>query len=188
MKPLSNAIGEIDDSKLPLLSRPDTASGKLQRICLELLREHRRDGDDGIPTNNRFLNYELMQRGVIIKSNEKGKRRGDQNMHDALTHLRETGIVPWLWLEDVSRTPNFNPSWDSLSEWATTSVEWVRLNPWGKRAPRVLTESRAVAGVLKNLADEFRVDVFPTGGQCGGYLRTVVAQQLQPGDRRILRR
>ena len=98
-------------------------------------------------------------------------------------HLRETGIVPWPWLNDVSREPNFNPSWDSLSEWATTAVEWVRLNPWGKRPPKVLTESRAVAGVLRNLADEFRVHVFPTGGQCGGYLRTVIAPQLKPGDR-----
>lgn len=181
-KPLSNGIGEIDASKLHLLSGPDTKSGKLQRICFELLREHRRDGDEGIPTNSRFLNYELMQRGVIIKSSEKGKRRGDQNTHDALTHLRENGIVPWLWLTDESRTPNYNPSWDSLSEWATTSVEWIRLNPWGRRPPRVLTESRAVAGVLRNLAGEFRVHVFPTGGQCGGYLRTVIAPQLQPGD------
>jgi hypothetical protein len=176
-------IGEIDESKLDLMSSPDCARGKLQRICLDLLREHRAQGDDGLPTNNRFLGYELMQRRVIKKQNEKGKRRGDQNMHEALTHLRETEIVPWLWLDDESRRPIFNSSWNSLSEWATTAVRWVRLNPWGGRPPRVITESRAVAGVLRNLADQYRVHVFPTGGQCGGWLRTVVAPQLQPGDR-----
>src|SRR5262249_16771837 len=117
---------------------------------------------EGIPTNNRFLGYELMQRGVIQKINEKGKRRGDQNMHEALMHLRETGIVPWLWLDDESRTPIFNPSWNSSAEWGMTMVHVVRLNPWGRRPPNVLTESHAVAGVLKNLSDQYCVNVFPT--------------------------
>ena len=37
------------------LSSPDSARGKLQRICLELLREHEAQGEDGLPTNIRFL-------------------------------------------------------------------------------------------------------------------------------------
>ena len=176
-------IGEIDENKLDLMSSADCARGQLQRICLKLLREHREHGDDGLPTNNRYLAYELMQRGTIVKHNDKGKRRGDQNMHEALTHLREVGIVPWLWLDDESRTPIFNPSWDSLTEWATTAVEWVRLNPWEGRPPKVLTESRAVAGVLRNLSDQYCFNVFPTGGQCGGILHTVIAPELLPGDR-----
>jgi hypothetical protein len=176
-------IGEIDEDKLDLMSSPNCARGQLQRVCLKLLREHREQEEDGLPTNNRFLAYELMQRRVIKKQNEKGKRRGDQNMHEALTHLRETGIIPWAWLDDESRTPNFNTSWDSLKDWATTAVRWVRLNPWGGRAPRVITESRAVAGVLRNLAEQYCFHVFPIGGQCGSWLRTVVAQHLEPNDR-----
>jgi len=176
-------IGEIDEDKLDLMSSSDSATGKLQRICLELLREHRKDGDDGIPTNSRFLAYELIQRSVIVKHNDKGKRRGDQNMHDALTHLRAKGIVPWLWLNDESRVINFNTSWDSVAEWATTMVKHVRLNPWRGRAPKVITESRAVAGVLGNLADQYCVHVVPTGGQCGGWLHTDAAPLLSVGDR-----
>jgi hypothetical protein len=176
-------IGEIDENKLDLMSSTECARGQLQRICLKLLREHREQEEDGLSTNNRFLAYELIQRSIIVKSSEKGKRRGDQNMHEALTHLRETGIVPWLWLDDESRIPIFNSSWDNLKEWATTAVRWVRLNPWSGRPPKVITESRAVAGVLRNLADQYRFDVFPTGGQCGGWLRTVVAPLLVPGDR-----
>lgn len=38
------------------LSAPDTKAGRLQRACLELLREHERDG--ALPTNGRFLFYE----------------------------------------------------------------------------------------------------------------------------------
>jgi hypothetical protein len=55
------------------LSSPDSACGKLQRICLELLREHGQQGEDGLPTNARFLAYELIQRGVLKKQNEKGR-------------------------------------------------------------------------------------------------------------------
>jgi hypothetical protein len=42
-------IGEIDESKLDLMSSADCARGQLQRICLKLLREHRERGDDGLP-------------------------------------------------------------------------------------------------------------------------------------------
>jgi hypothetical protein len=176
-------LGEINERKLDLMSSPNCARGKLQRICLKLLREHREQGDDGLPTNNRFLAYELMQRRVIKKQNEKGKRRGDQNMHEALMHLRETGIIPWSWLDDESRKIIFNPCWDNLKDWAMTMVRYARLNPWGGRPPRTLTESRAVAGILKNLSDDYRFPVIPTGGQCGGFLRTDVAPLLRPGDR-----
>jgi hypothetical protein len=53
-----------------LLSAPDTKAGRLQRACLELLREHQRNG--AIPTNGRFLFYELEQRGVIPANSTNG--------------------------------------------------------------------------------------------------------------------
>src|SRR5215470_6920044 len=48
------------------LSAPDSKAGKLQRACLALLQEHEREGM--IPTNGRFLFYELEQRGVVPKA------------------------------------------------------------------------------------------------------------------------
>jgi hypothetical protein len=45
------------------LSPPDTNAGKLQRACLELLRERERAGT--IPANVTFLFYELEQRGIV---------------------------------------------------------------------------------------------------------------------------
>jgi hypothetical protein len=47
------------------LSAPDTKAGKIQRACLELLREHQRAGT--LPTNVRFLFYKLEQRGFVPK-------------------------------------------------------------------------------------------------------------------------
>ena len=47
----------------------------------------------------------------------------------------------------------------------------------------ILTESRSLAGVLRNIAREFRVRIASTNGQVGGFLRTDVAPMLWPGAR-----
>jgi hypothetical protein len=92
-----------------MLSAPDSKAGVLQRACLELLREHHRKGD--IPTNGRFLFYELEQRGTIPKkydeinpkTGNKFARMPLQDVSVATMHLRESGLVPWSWIEDESR-------------------------------------------------------------------------------------
>ena len=48
-----------------LLSAPDAKNGRLQRACLKLLKEHKANGS--LPTNGRFLFYELEQAGVVPK-------------------------------------------------------------------------------------------------------------------------
>jgi hypothetical protein len=173
----------LNRAEIAGLSSPDSARGKLQRICLELLREHEAQGEDGLPTNNRFLAYELIQRGVLKKTNDDGARRGDQNLHEALTHLRQAGIVPWKWINDETRSLSDYTGYRSIMEWATTSVEYVRIDPWAGRAPMVLTESRSLSGVLHKLADRYAVKLAATNGQVGGFLHTDIAPQLEPGDR-----
>jgi hypothetical protein len=168
----------IDD----LLSAPNSASGKLQRIVLELLREHEQQGEDGLPTNARFLGYELIQRGILSKE-KKGARRGDQDLHEALTRLRETRIIPWWWITDETRSLLNYTGWPRLADWATTMVEYIRIDPWRGRAPLVLTESRSLSGVLDKLARRYAIKLAATNGQCGGFLHTDIAPILKPGDR-----
>jgi hypothetical protein len=52
----------------------------LRKALLELLAEHERDG--AIPTNGRFLYYELIARGVISKERQ-GARRPDQDANES---------------------------------------------------------------------------------------------------------
>ena len=71
------------------LSSPNTKAGRLQRACLELLHEHERNGD--IPTNGRFLFYELEQRGVIPKKYDnlvKNATAGCQRRDDVFARAR----------------------------------------------------------------------------------------------------
>jgi hypothetical protein len=97
-------------NKQQSLSPPHTKAGKLQRACLELLREHKRNDD--IPTNGHFLFYELEQRGVIPKNydgvnpktGQKWARTPLQDVSVALMHLREHGLIPWHWIEDETRS------------------------------------------------------------------------------------
>jgi len=88
------------------LSGPESKAGRLQRACLELLRQHEREGT--IPTNVTFLFYELEQQGVIPKAyrdgnGDKRARTPRQDISDATMRLRELGLVPWWWLEDETR-------------------------------------------------------------------------------------
>ena len=74
----------------PDLSPPESKIGALRAILLALLGEHERDG--ALPTSARFLYYELVQRGQLSKE-RTGARRPDQNLHDALTDIREDGRI-----------------------------------------------------------------------------------------------
>jgi hypothetical protein len=121
------------------LSAAHTKKGRLQRACLELIQQHAADG--AIPTNGRFLFYELEQAGVIPKqyldaNGRKLARQPAADISDALTHLREGGLVPWEWIIDELRHIN---DWEFASSvYARTS--WRRRNTrasiCGARSPR----------------------------------------------------
>jgi hypothetical protein len=163
-----------------------TKSGKLRKIAFDLLQEHARAGEDGLPTNARFLFYELVQRGVLKKKPDhaaKAGRRADQDLHDALTYLREKGFVPWDWIEDETRSLDDYTGWSTIKAWGVASVEYIRLDPWRGSAPMILTESRAVRGALRKLADRYAVRLAPTGGQVAGLLHNKIAPVLEVGDR-----
>jgi len=156
--------------------------GALRDLLFDLLQEHDRDGMT--PTNARFLFYELVQRGELSKE-RKGARRPDQDLHDALTDLREDGRIPWDWIVDETRSLDDYTGYASVKQGALSKLPYIGLDPWRGCAPLVLTESRSLAGVLRSVAGEYRVRIAATNGQCGGFLRTEIAPRLQPDDRII---
>jgi hypothetical protein len=166
-----------------MLFNSNTAIGKLRRVVFDLLKEHEAAGDDGLPTNARFLVYELIQRLVIAKhGKQKGARRTDQNVHDALTDLREAGLVPWDWIVDETRSLDDYTGWPTIKEAAMSSARYARLDPWKGRKRLLLMESRSLAGVTRKLARQYRAMIAATNGQVGGFLHTDIAPILKPGD------
>jgi hypothetical protein len=152
----------------------------LRDLVVALLQEHARDGT--IPTNARFLFYELVQRSQISKE-RTGARRSDQNLHDALTDVREDGRIPWNWIVDETRPLEDYTGYPTILEGVLAMLPYIMLDPWRGEAPMQLTESRSLAGVLRDLVREYRARIASINGQCGGFLRTDIAPQLRPGDR-----
>jgi hypothetical protein len=171
------------------LSAPETKSGRLQRACLELLREHERD--DALPTNGKFVFYEAEQRSVVPKHylDEHGRKRARQPLQDitdALTYLRERGIIPWWWIEDASRTLDVWRFAASVYEYAIEAVERARIDLWkGKPPPLYLFETRAAWGVCRDLFSDYLVPNAPSGGQCKGFLVNEIAPLLEGNNRDV---
>ena len=121
------------------LSAAHTAKGRLQRELMTRLDVHERDGM--LPTSGRFLFYELVQAGIVPKA-ATSVRRADQNTIDALTHLREAGLVPWDWIEDETRSLDGFATAPSVAEYVADAVRYASLDRWdGRPAPLILCES-----------------------------------------------
>src|SRR5262245_61361104 len=109
----------------------------LRALVLDLLREHETDG--ALPTSARFLFYELVQRRHLSKE-KNGARRPDQNLHDALTDVRESGQVPWNWIVDETRSLDDFTGSTSIKQGITDTLPYITLCPWHGNAPMILTE------------------------------------------------
>jgi len=172
------------------LSAPDSKAGKLQRACLALLQEHEREGM--IPTNGRFLFYELEQRGVVPKAyrDASGKERARtpaQDISDATMRLRELGLVPWWWIEDESRDVRVPRYAARVYEYVVETVPLARIDCWGgELPPLIICEARATRGVLERITDEYRCPITATGGQCGGHIVNEIVPLLADNKRKAL--
>jgi hypothetical protein len=164
------------------LSPVDTNKGRLQREYLGRLHAHERQ-PDGLPTSVRFIFYEFVKDGLVAKD-KKGGRRPDQDIQEAIFHLREKGIVPWDWIADETRQLHEWQYAPCVADYVADAVDRARIDLWaGERPPMVLTESRSLGGVLRNLAYQHLAPIAATNGQVGGFLRTDVAPALIPGQR-----
>jgi hypothetical protein len=97
--------------------------------------------------------------------------------------LRERGLVPWDHIVDETRTV------EDFTGSATVAQDWLAylpnacVDPWRGQVPFILTESRSLAGVLREMCSDYRIRFAPTNGQVGGFLHTKVAPLLRRGDR-----
>src|SRR5262245_13127536 len=101
----------------------------------------------------------------------------------ALTALRENGHVPWAWIVDETRSIEDYTGYGTIKEGALAALPHITLDPWRGPPPFVLTESRSLAGVLRNLIHKYRTQIASTNGQCGGFLRTDIAPRLRTRSR-----
>ena len=109
------------------LSHPDSKRGRLQRACLEMMQRHDRDG--ALPTNGRFIFYELEGLSIVSKV-KTGARRPGQDVGDALLYLREVGLIPWEWIVDETREMEVWHYADSIAEYLLDTIPRARIDLW----------------------------------------------------------
>jgi hypothetical protein len=158
-------------------SRPESKIGHLRAALMYLIDEHRRDG--ALPTSVRFLFYELVARSII----SKGGERPDKIVSEALTDLRERGLVHWEDIVDETRSVEDFSGSATVAEDLLGFLAIARVDPWTSSIPFLLTESRSLGGVLRGLVRDYRGRIAATNGQVGGFLHTDVGPKLKPGDR-----
>jgi hypothetical protein len=163
-------------------------AGALRRAVHERLLAHEAAGE--LPTSNRFLFYELRQRGGPLYGHaSRGEGRSqDQNLSDASKWLRDAGLVPWDWIVDETRSLTAYRYAPTVAEYLTGSLGSARINCWGDAPPPlIICESRTFSGVLeRTLAPEYLCPVTATAGQVGGFLHTNVVPLLEGNERRVL--
>jgi hypothetical protein len=171
------------------LSAPESKRGRLQQACLDLLQQHKRDG--AIPTNGRFVFYELEQQGVIPKhyldgQGRKRARSPAQDISDALTVLRKIGLVPWWWLKDETCELTEWSYAASVYEYVVEKVKYARIDCWGgDLPPLIICEARATAGVLERICRECLAPITATGGQKIGHIVNEIVPLLKGNDRKV---
>jgi hypothetical protein len=172
------------------LSAPESKRGRLQQACLDLLRQHERDG--AIPTNGRFVFYELEQLGKIPKHylDEHGRERARtpaQDVSDALMVLRRIGLVPWWWITDETRELTDWEYAPSVYQYVVNQQDYARIDCWaGESAPLIICESRATKGVLERITGRYLCPITATNGQCGGFIVTDIVPKLVSNERQVL--
>jgi hypothetical protein len=159
---------------LRVLGREATKAGRLRRAVLRLVMDHHERG--ALPTSVRFLFYELEQDGEVPKAyrhpdGSKRARQPSQDVSDALTDLREGGIVPWDWIVDEGRALEEWPYAATVASYLRDACEYARIDAWADTPPPlIVTESRSLAGVLRDTAREYVCPIGPTAGQSSGSL------------------
>jgi hypothetical protein len=161
------------------LSAPGTRSGRLERACLAVLREHETAG--ALPTSARFVYYQLKQAGYPLARYEA--RRDDQDVIDAVKVLRDGGQVPWSWITDETRSVEGPHVASSVRQWLLDVLGQAQVSAWdGQPRPVVICESRGVRAALRSTVDRYGARITSTNGQVGGFLHTDVLPLLVPGS------
>ncbi len=106
-------------------------------------------------------------------------------MSDALTDLREDGDISWEWIVDETRSIDVWSVALTVKDWLIDATDRARIDPWDGEAPIIITESRSLGGVLRDLAYTYAVPITATNGQVGGFLHTTIAPMLRENHRVI---
>jgi hypothetical protein len=113
------------------------------------------------PISIRHLFYLAVSAGAVEKT-----ERGYQNLKHHLTRWRRAGAIEWAAFSDSTRWYYGRPGHGSAAAFLAESIRTYRHNLWEDQEAHVeiWCEKDAIAGILLEAADRWRVQVFPFRG------------------------
>jgi hypothetical protein len=166
-------------------------AARIRRLVHGLLLA--KDAAGEIPTNGRFIFYELIQRGDAVKPTRPGHRRekgwppGEVDIAGGTKWLRDEKHVPWWWIADESRHLTTWAYADSVADFLRDRLAAATINPWGDEAPPlIICEAMATAGVLASAVSRYCCPITGTKGFCNAHLRNDLAPLFENEDRQVL--
>jgi len=107
------------------------------------------------PTTVRSVAYKLFALGLIPNMGKNAVA----TVSRALTTAREAGAIPWAWIVDENRAPEYANTWDNADQRIDYAVRNYRRDYWQEQALRleVWSEKGTVRGVLAPTLDEYGV-------------------------------
>lgn len=130
---------------------------ELRDALYEIVAEH-------APTTVRGAFYLATTRGLVPKDDAKGYRPVQRE----LLKMRRSGLIPWGWITDGSRSVYGHRRYGSLGSYARQVAANYRRDYWSDSAEyvEIWLEKEALKGVLESVVvGEFGLDLFVTKGQ-----------------------
>lgn len=106
------------------------------------------------PMTVRQAYYQLVSRQVV-----ENRSAQYQAISRILVEMRQTGAIPWEWIEDRTRRARTVSTWDGLPDFAECAVNAYRLNPWNDQDTlvEVWLEKDALSGIFEEILRPFAV-------------------------------
>jgi hypothetical protein len=137
----------------------------------EILREYHAKG---FTMTLRQLHYQFVARKVLISPPGKPEehytntQKSYKRLGNIISDARLAGLVDWAMMEDRVRTLDGLNHWDSPEQIIAAVANQYRTDRWEgqKYRPEVWIEKDALAGVIENICNTYRVRFFA----CRGYV------------------
>lgn len=102
----------------------------------------------------RQLYYQLVAREIIENNMGQYKR-----LSKAIVAARQSGAIPWDWIEDRTRKPRPVPMWNDLADFGETVIGAYKRDVWSTQ-PRYIEswlEKDAISGIFADVLQKYGV-------------------------------
>lgn len=106
---------------------------------------------------------------------------GYRQVQDRISKMRERGVLPYEWISDSTRMGYHTSTFRDAAEYLRAMQSNYRGELWldSRYYVEVWVESRSLAGVVRDICQEYAVSLYPAGGFSSKTLAFEAAQQIR---------